>query len=670
MKVKKSFKISAALALVFALNACDYLTETEAELASKPLAEWDIPADFNYATKRSVDFDILARDQIGTGLAGARIDVYRLDEENDERFLFSGITDSLGILQKRYPLPYAADRVVIRTHYIGLADEVILSVENDRVQLDFNELEFETGGDLAKATVSSDYRYLGDFSFWSGRPDYLEPEGDVIDADFLNDINASLPEMAPVPNYNPQYLAEGNQINTRLGTAADIWVTFVHEGAGYKNVLGFYSYPVDSPPQSIADIDSITIVFPNVSYRGSGGDLSSGDKVYLGFFPANTEIGWVLLADGWRYGVTDGVRRLFSEPDFNPENDPVKRQHNVLLYDAARDLTILGFEDLNREQNSDDDFNDALFYVTSNPRTAIVNDSVTTITYSGNDRDGDGVNDPVDDYPDDPERAFDNFYPAENTFGSLAFEDLWPYRGDYDFNDLVVDYSFVEIMNAQNEVVELEAEFVIKAVGASYENGFGFELGVAPELVAEITGSRLTGPIVDLAANGTENGQERAVAIVFDNAYAIINRPDGYYINTQSEAPFIQPDTIRLRATFTEPLDPVLVGAPPYNPFIFVNGDRLREVHLSGYAPTSLVADNAFFDSGDDNSTAAGYYRTANNLPWGLDIVETLAYPLERATIDQAHNHFVDWALTSGTTYEDWYKNRPGYRVWEYLYQQ
>jgi len=53
------------------------------------------------------------------------------------------------------------------------------------------------------------------------------------------------------------------------------------------------------------------------------------------------------------------------------------------------------------------------------------------------DSDGDGIQDADDDFPNDPARAFINFFPAAG-YGSLAFEDLWPGKGDYDFNDLVV----------------------------------------------------------------------------------------------------------------------------------------------------------------------------------------------------------------------------------------
>jgi hypothetical protein len=52
-------------------------------------------------------------------------------------------------------------------------------------------------------------------------------------------IKASLPENYPVPYYNPQYIATGTETDILLYEEADVWITFVAEGAGNKNVLGF-----------------------------------------------------------------------------------------------------------------------------------------------------------------------------------------------------------------------------------------------------------------------------------------------------------------------------------------------------------------------------------------------------------------------------------------------
>ncbi len=64
------------------------------------------------------------------------------------------------------------------------------------------------------------------------------------------------------------------------------------------------------------------------------------------------------------------------------------------------------------------------------------------------------VDDDLDDYPNDPDRATDVYYLISMSPGTLAFEDLWPGKGDYDFNDLVLDYRFKQVLNGSNELVE------------------------------------------------------------------------------------------------------------------------------------------------------------------------------------------------------------------------
>jgi hypothetical protein len=197
-------------------------------------------------------------------------------------------------------------------------------------------------------------------------------------------VQGILPESKPVPIFNPHYISSGYDSDIILDDSAEVWVTFVDEGAGYKNVLGFYTYDIRSPLTTAPASNQITIIFPNVSKAGSGGSLQPGNKVKLGTFPANTGIGFILIADGWRNGaVGNGNWKLYSNPAFNPEANPSLRYHNVLISDSTNNRVILGFEDIRRDNAScDNDFNDALFYITASPYTAIRSDNFATVESS------------------------------------------------------------------------------------------------------------------------------------------------------------------------------------------------------------------------------------------------------------------------------------------------
>ncbi|MEX6625510.1 DUF4114 domain-containing protein [Tenacibaculum salmonis] len=221
---------------------------------------------------------------------------------------------------------------------------------------------------------SQNYQYLGEYTS-NGTPLYLETPGDNISYETLEMISNSIPESYPVPDYNPHYISSGYDTNIELNDTADIWVTFVSEGAGYRNVLGFYTYDIDNPSPTPPTAEEITIIFPNASALGSGGGLQVGDKVKIGTFEAGTGIGWVLLANAWSANsstVKDGFWKVYSNPEYNPETQEDLKHHNVLLNDPDNQRIILGFEDIRRDYGScDNDFNDAVFYVTASPYSAM-----------------------------------------------------------------------------------------------------------------------------------------------------------------------------------------------------------------------------------------------------------------------------------------------------------
>src|SRR3989339_79929 len=156
-----------------------------------------------------------------------------------------------------------------------------------------------SSGVAQNAVLPGDFRTLGTWNN-SGLPNYLMSPDATITAELINVVNASLPESMPVPTYNPQYITNGVSSALRVIADATVEVVFIHEGAGYKNVLGYFHYPTNSPPTSVSQINKI-IAFPNSSYAGSGGALSSGNRVQLKYwngtdlvnvFPAGTSIGW------------------------------------------------------------------------------------------------------------------------------------------------------------------------------------------------------------------------------------------------------------------------------------------------------------------------------------------------------------------------------------------
>lgn len=290
------------------------------------------------------------------------------------------------------------------------------------------------------------------------------------------------------------------------------------------------------------------------------------------------------------------------------------------------------------------------------------------------DTDGDGCFDNVDMFPFDPTQCLENNFPANN-YGTLLFEDLWPAKGDYDFNDLVINYKIKTITNANNYVKEVYATFIIKAFGASYQNGFGFQIGNSNILPADITvtGYKLMDGYISLNPNGTEAGQSLPTIIVFDNAYKLMPYPGvGIGVNTSPEAPYVTPDTVKIKMVFTPnkfTLNDLNINT--FNPFLIVNKNRGVEVHLADHRPTDL-ANLSLLGTVDDDSKPLlnRFYKTSKNHPWALNIYEEIDYMKEKTDFCTGYKKFSIWAETNGNEFSDWFVDKPGYIDHSKLYKK
>lgn len=268
--------------------------------------------------------------------------------------------------------------------------------------------------------MTSQYYTLGTWDS-TGKPQYLDTD-EYIDPDYLDRINISLPNQS-VPTYNPQYLSNTSSRNVIIQstdpgfTGCDIYVTFLSEGAGYRNVFGYYWYPLvgdytvptiteDSVTRPMtyldADLDdgngksylNKTVIFPNASLQNSGGSLKPGNRVKLLYdpsdptsvFPNNIGVGFFLIPNGWnsytqQFTIKPNI--VYSDSILNPPtaSDPSGSIQTVLLSDmenstAEQYVSVVGFEDIMRP-GGDADFNDLVVKVTTTPNVIDDNGTLT-----------------------------------------------------------------------------------------------------------------------------------------------------------------------------------------------------------------------------------------------------------------------------------------------------
>lgn len=683
IKLKLKF-LFVALAAVAMLQSCkrDGLMNTNDGPGgnNQPITNIEqmvVPPNFDYATTREVMVDVVLADAMGAPFKGTKVTLYDGIKEpgTNPRELFTGYTGADGKLLAPVSIPTYLKEVVVFPYCIGIPNNITVAVAANKVAFRYANGKIQSkiepvkisqaqslGGFSRKAGVQDKIsKKLGTWNN-DGVPNYLESSNDNLSSTFLTNVNASLPESRPVPQYHPEYLLDGNPRNLRITELADVFITFVHEGAGYLNSLMYYVYHKDSVPTNPNGIDSFYAVFPNCSFSGSGGGLSAGNKVKIGRFKKDYVIGFACAADGYDNGndvITNGRNVWYTNKDWNNEAAAYK-QHTATLYDSDTKRFLIGFEDLKRDNSSsDEDFNDVVFFATSNPVTAIDTTNVPPIDEPG-DCDNDGVSDVYDDYPCDASKAYDRYYPSATDYGTLAFEDLWPNTGDYDMNDLVLRWRFKAVVNAQNKVVQLDCKAFAAAKGATFPTGFGIQFPFNASVVSSATGSQITRNRVTLASNGLEAGHTKAVLILFDESADQLSQTGTSFYNTINYSPVSTPDTMRTQMVFTTPLNLADMGTYPFNPFIFTT-NRNIEVHLPGM-PNTALANTSLFGTGKDNSNIDQnrYYKTRNNLPWALHLPNSFAYPSEKTQIIQAYLNFANWAQSGGESNTDWYLPNTG----------
>jgi LruC domain-containing protein len=266
------------------------------------------------------------------------------------------------------------------------------------------------------------------------------------------------------------------------------------------------------------------------------------------------------------------------------------------------------------------------------------------------DTDGDGIPDSIDEYPTDPNAAFNSYYPSRNGVATVAFEDMFPYKGDYDMNDVVITYNYKIVTNAQNVVVKLKGDYTLHATGGVFNNGFAVQFPIERSKVTAVNGAVL------------ESGQSKAVMILFNNM-----KSEMFQWNTKLGV--VKSDTVNYNLEFSISNGPTLAnfGLNEYNPFIWngTNGfGRGYEIHLPNKIPTDLV-NAALFGTGEDNTNIGlgrTYVTKTNGLPWAISIPVKFNYPIEKADINSAYTKFASWVLSGGTLHNNWYTNTSGYR--------
>lgn len=337
-------------------------------------------------------------------------------------------------------------------------------------------------------------------------------------------INLVFPVKEPVTEWDEDLHV--NKTTTYLGNK--IWFTAIAEDAWYQNVVGYYIYPTDKEPKTVAEalkLDKFLIV-PNGSsavcwdlekntektnypYQGTSTSVSTskvdlpqayapmkaGQRVQLLFkdpktgevsdiFPAGYTVGFFLAPNGYDSGWKIGTDGKAICPSTSSTQTTGFRfpQFNSCMQTGAN---IQGHSCF---INSDSNFNADVV----NQRGKGQEKYKTRFSYLEENLYGHnlrvyGIEDGSDyDYNDftfviEQEELkkveYDGIPEYEEEWhivNSYAYEDIWPVGGDFDLNDIVIEHWQKQFYNLENKLTKVYDVFQITSLeaAASFHDAF------------------------------------------------------------------------------------------------------------------------------------------------------------------------------------------------------
>ncbi len=691
---------SIVFAVLISLSGCQMEFGTKIYTSFKDLT---IPAGFTFSSTREITFnlDVSYRGDSGIKRYDGTVSIVTQDDNGDS-VLGSGLIVN-GTGSFKVVVPTTVTHVEIRPDELILvgaeatidaSTTVVTKVLAPPVDKAFvasmKELisSREGSGAIGFGSTKSGFMTLSNKYDSNGVPTDDAESGGLEDhrviyaESFSKDVGLSFPESQRIPVSRPEYIANGILSNVIINEDAEVAITFLSEGAGYKNSLGYFVTKTNDPLVA-PKVSEIVIIFPNSSAAYSGGGLYAGDTTRLrnplaGEFKGTyrflkgTTIHWVLVQSGFVNGdVSKTAVRYYSDPELNPEYKGVKKDaaHSALLFytdapyddfSSSTDKTdddsklVLGIEDMARAGSTnagDEDFNDCLFVVSATPFENIDTSSLPKPTITP---------------PSDVTESF----PAK-TVGTMIYEDQWPSKGDYDFNDLKTEFRFHMTRNAAGYAKTYRAEFKLTAAGANHKSSLGFVLPVDPASIVKVTysGNKYNGKVFSLNAKDFESHAGYSVIPVFGSATEQFGAGQTI-VNTKMDKPTLSSVSVQIDIAFVDGkvLSSAITGSTP-DMFLVASDNRAKEVHVIGKAPTDSASGRGFFNTFDDKSEAPLYYKDKAGAPWALMVLAPMSHMIEQSELPSGYLHFGNWVMSGGTEYADWYdSSKAGYAAVDKLY--
>jgi LruC domain-containing protein len=252
-----------------------------------------------------------------------------------------------------------------------------------------------------------------------------------------------------------------------------------------------------------------------------------------------------------------------------------------------------------------------------------------------------------------------NYPQGQGVYYTAVYEDLWPCEGDYDFNDIVHNYSYREGWNsgtscdaASSMITEVQFNYKFPALGATYNNALVLRVmdtGDDAVLVLNASASYSDEKITRL-----HDDINATTSFIFTDLKSIYGASGGQIINTRNRDYSSIP-------TLTGIVTGIDGG---YDEYVLINnksGDELHHTVDSNQQSYSALNNptkynNDRFGECNDSSSGASSYVNVNGLPWAItDIPIEWEWAKEFTPLTEAYPDFATFATSNPEL--DWYSD-------------
>ena len=243
--------------------------------------------------------------------------------------------------------------------------------------------------------------------------------------------------------------------------------------------------------------------------------------------------------------------------------------------------------------------------------------------------------------------------PGAGNYNVVGYEDLYPNRGDYDFNDLVVAYNYVLGINGSGKVEQITATAYMLARGSQYTHDWTLTLPVTGGASAASTST---------CSVFRSDQQQKPVGQTAANSQTAI--PCTASVNDVGVQWNAFTDTVALfPGTDANGLTGTRKAASPINTDNYLLQGPKATLSMTLGTPILLskfVKDDPWIRiTRTDGSKDTVHLKTKDqyNFPYAMMMPMAWKWPLERVEIANAYPDFLNFVKNSGTTNLNWYAN-------------